>query len=441
MSDPLPQETPAHRPGTNAQRFSWVLYDWANSGFVLILLGPLFSPYFIETLLPKQTLGDGRAASGLVLFGQYMPGSAVWALLTSIVALLITLTAPPLGALADMRGWTKRLFLTTACAGAFIGSLCALLGEGAWILGAAIYILGAWLLETSCSFYNAFLPAIEEPERQGRLSGYGFGLGYVGGAVALVVAYFVIHQQLGFSFETALAFGSIWWIVFAIPAFVTLREFKQPEPDAPTSRLIASSFSRVLDTLRNVRKYRMLFLFLVAFLLFNNGITTAIYLAAPFASDVLNLNASQQIASFLLVQMVAMVGAFGFGHLSDRIGQRNTIVITLVIWCVAVSLTMLVQSYAQYLWVAGLIGVVLGGSQSASRTLLAKLAPEEIRNEAFGLFALSGRAVSIFGPLAYAGAAWAFGARYGVAAVLPFFVVGLVLMLLVKEPRPARQVL
>ncbi len=436
MSQPL-DYAPPPRPGTTAQRASWVLYDWANSGFVLILLGPLFSPYFIGELLPKQTLADGTVASGLMLFGRYVPGSAVWALLTALVALVITVTAPPLGALADMRGWTKRLFLITASSGTVVGSMCALLGPGAWVLGALIYVLGAWLLETSCSFYNAFLPAIEEPSRQGRLSGYGFGLGYVGGALALVVAYFVVHQQLGFSFETALAFGSIWWIGFAIPAFVTLREFKQPDPDAPTSRLLISSFKRVGQTLRNVRKYRMLFLFLVAFLLFNNGITTAIYLAAPFAEDVLHLSTTQQIASFLLVQMVAMVGAFGFGHLSDRFGQRNTIIVTLFIWCGAVSLTMLVQSYFQYLWVAGLIGVVLGGSQSASRTLLAKLAPAEIRNEAFGLFALSGRAVSIFGPLFYAAAAAAFGPRYGVVAVLPFFIVGLVLMFGVREPKAA----
>jgi MFS transporter, UMF1 family len=435
MSQP-PDQTPP-RPGTNAQRVSWVLYDWANSGFVLILLGPLFSPYFIGELLPKQVGSDGTTTTGLVLFGSYITGSAVFAVLTSIVALLITLTAPPLGALADMRGWTKRLFLITAVAGAIIGSMCGFLTPGAWVLAAIIYILSAWLLETSCSFYNAFLPAIEEPQRQGRLSGYGFGLGYVGGAIALVIAGFVLEGYFGLSRAIALTFGSAWWIVFAIPAFLTLREFKQPDPDAPTSRLITSSFKRVGETLRNVRQYRMLFLFLIAFLLFNNGITTAIYLAAPFAEDVLHLTASQQITSFLLVQMVAMVGAFGFGHLSDRIGQRNTIVITLIIWCVAVSLTMLVQSYVQYLWVAGLIGVVLGGSQSASRTLLAKLAPAEIRNEAFGLFALSGRAVSIFGPLAYAGAAWAFGARYGVAAVLPFFVVGLLLMLRVKEPQTA----
>jgi UMF1 family MFS transporter len=418
------------------------LYDWANSGFVLILLGPLFSPYFIDNLLPKQTLAEGKVESGLMLFGQYLPGSAVWALLTSIVALIITLTAPPLGALADMRGWTKRLFLITAIAGATVGLMCGLLTPGAWILGAIIYVVGAWLLETSCSFYNAFLPAIEEPSRQGRLSGYGFGLGYVGGAIALVVAGFVIEGYFGLSRATALTFGSVWWIVFAIPAFITLREFKAPDADAPTSRLITSSFKRVGETLRNVRKYRMLFLFLVAFLLFNNGITTAIYLAAPFAEDVLHLSTTQQIASFLLVQMVAMVGAFGFGHLSDRFGQRNTIIVTLFIWCGAVALTMAVQSYYQYLWVAGLIGIVLGGSQSASRTLLAKLAPEEIRNEAFGLFALSGRAVSIFGPLFYAMAAWAFGPRFGVVAVLPFFIVGLLLMFKVREPAPnAAQVL
>lgn len=436
---PEPSDQPPAAHGSLAQKIAWVLCDWANSGFGLIIMGPLFSPYFVGSLLPQQASlpvrADGSISTGLAIGSLVLPASAVFAVLTSIVALSVTLTSPPLGALADLRGHTKRLFVSFVIAGSVISMACVFLDAGRWLLGSFIYVASAYCFAISVMFNNAFLPVLAPPEKQGRLSGYGFAAGYVGGAAALLVAYKIVIERLGGSIPIGLAFAGVWWLLFTLPAFFLLQEFRKPAPDAPARRLIRASFHRVFETFRHLRRYRMLFLFLLAFLIYNNGIDTAINISAAFTEDVLNLSASEQITIFLIVQFVAAVGAVINGQLADRVGNKPVIVVNLLVWCVAVVLVGFVNTANAFLWVGVLIGLVIGGSQSSSRALMSKLTPREIHNEAFGFFSLSGKAVSVFGPLFYAAAATGLGPRWGVAAVAPFFVVGLIVLLFVREPR------
>ena len=410
-------------------RAAWVAYDWANSGFGLIMLGPVFAPYFIGTLLPELGLADDGAMNhGLTPLGVTMRGSAVVGILTSLVALAVAVSAPVLGALADQRGWTKRLFVATATLGpavAVLAALTPLFGAAGWVWAAGCYVASGACFGLSFPFYNAFLPHLAPPERLGTLSGAGFAAGYVGGAVALICT-------LPLPPHLALAAGGVWWLVFSLPAFWLL-------PVIPAAAVGGgprmTAFGRVLDTLRNLRRYRALFLFLLAFLLYSNGIETIINLSPSFGEDVLRMSERELIRLFLIVQGVAFVGALANGWLADRIGHKPVIVGNLAVWLLVTLAVLAVETPGQFLLAGVAIGLVLGGAQSSSRALMAELAPAAIRAEAFGFYAVSSKAVAIFGPLLYAAIATVGGPRYGPAAVLPFLLAGLILLLFVR-PRP-----
>jgi MFS transporter, UMF1 family len=415
---------------TPAEKISWVLYDWANSGYGLVVIGPIFAFYFITELLPL--LPESSDAHGLVFRDVVLPASAIMGLLNSLAMLLMALAAPVLGAVADIRGWTKRLLVLTASGGSLFTLLMYFLNPGDWLAGASLYVGSNFCFGLSFTFYNAYLPRLTRPERQGSLSGWGFAVGYAGGALALILSAYFDDISLG------LAFAGAWWLIFSLPAFIFLKEF---EPQVvPRGSVIVAGFSRVAETLRNIRQYRSLFLFLLAFLLYNDGVETVISMSPAFATDVLKMTRDELIAVFLLVQFIAFAGALVFGYLADRVGNKKVIALNLLVWLAAVAGAVLVTNAQQFMYVAALVGVVLGGVQAASRSLMAALAPAKIHNEAFGFFAISGKFASIFGPLFYAGFATAISPRAGILSVIPFLLLGLLLLLRVPEPEQAAKV-
>ena len=442
MTDPTPEHPAApFREATTLQKVSWVLYDWANSGYGLIVVSAVFSPYFIRQLLPVvPDLGNDAAGDphhGLRVGGGALFGSTVYALLTSASMALMALGAPVLGAIADIKGWTRRLLAIFGITGAVLTLLMIFLTPGRWLLGSVLFVTTNFCFGTSFAFSSAFLPRLTRPEKQGSLSGWGFAAGYVGGALALIIVLVMIRADGAYA-RHGLAFSGLWWLVFALPAYLFLDELPpQATPDDAGS-LLSAGFPRIGKTLRNLRAYRMLFLFLLAFLLYNDGIETVIAMAGTFGTEVLAMKAEQIIMMLLIVQFVAFGGAIVFGYVADRIGNKPVIVINLVVWVVAATLAFFVKTPGQFIWLGVLVGAVLGGVQASSRALMALLSPEHIRNEAFGFFSISGKFASIFGPLLFGGVSQVSGsARYGVLSVLPFLVVGLILILMVKEPRAA----
>lgn len=410
------------------QKISWVLYDWANSGYGLVVIGPVFSDYFIKQLLPALPDGSG---SGLVLGGVKVPSSAVMGVLTSVSMLLMAIGAPMLGAIADIKGWTRRMLTFFGAAGAVATLLMFTVTPGRWELAALLYIASNFCFGSSFAFYNAFLPKLTRPEKQGSLSGWGFAMGYIGGAVALILSGMLAAKL---SPRWGLAFSGLWWLAFSLPALVFLPELPAQGSESDKGSLLLAGIRRTLHTLRNIRQYRVLFLFLLAFLLYNDGIETVIAMSAPFGSDYLKMTGDELIRMFLIVQFVAFGGAMAFGYLSDRIGNKTVIVINLVVWVIAATLAMFVQTAGQFTALGVLVGLVLGGVQASSRALMGLLSPEHIRNEAFGFFSISGKFASIFGPLLYSGFATMLGVRYGILSVLPFLVIGLVVLMFVREP-------
>ena len=424
-------EAAAGGEGTRWQKLAWVMYDWANSGYGLVVVGPVFSPYFISQLLP---LFPGSADDrGIVAWGVRIPGSAMMGLLNSLSMGLMAVGAPVLGAVADIRGWTRRLLIVSATVGSVLAMLMWFLEPGRWVLGATLFVASNFCFGTSFTFYNAYLPRLTRPEKQGSLSGWGFAAGYIGGAIALILGLMLIRRGAE-TVPAALALAGGWWLIFSLPAFWWLPD--TPPQGGGRGSVLLGGFRQVKTTLANIRQYRMLFLFLLAFLLYNDGVETVISMSPAFATDVLRMQQEQLIGVFLLVQFVAFVGAAAFGYLADRIGNKAVILINLSVWVAAALLALLVKTPAQFAMLGALIGVVLGGVQSSSRALMAQLSPEHIRNEAFGFFAISGKFASIFGPLLYAGLATAVSPRAGIFSVLPFLAGGLVVVMFVRSPRP-----
>ena len=236
-------------------------------------------------------------------------------------------------------------------------------------------------------------------------------------------------------FHLGLAFSGVWWLLFSLPAFLLLPGVPPAGVADPRHAGPLGPFRRVAGTLRDLRRYRMLFLFLLAFLVYINGVESVINLASAFATDVLGMNTPQLTVMYLIVQLVAFFGAAAAGYVADAVGNKPVIVTALLLWCGGVGLTYFVQTPNQFTLLGVLIGLVLGGVQSSSRTLMSKLTPPEIRNEAFGFYAIGTKAMSIFGPLLFALLGTLAGPRTAVFGVLPFLVLGLILLVPVREPR------
>lgn len=449
QSEIAPPDT-QHPEATFAQKVAWVMYDWANSGYGLIIVGPVFAPFFIKVLLPP--LAEGSDQHGLIVGGTIIRASAITAVLTSMSMALMAIGAPMLGAIADIKGWTKRLLIVFACTGSLLTMGMIVLRPGNWVLGGALYVLSNFCFGTSLAFANAYLPRLTRPEKQGSLSGWGFAAGYVGGAVALIVVLVMISTWPGDPRVVAagLALAGVWWVLFSLPAFFLLDEFPPMATDADRrGSLVTAGFRRVKNTFVHLKRYRTLFLFLLAFLLYNDGVETVIAMAGSFGTDYLRMSDEKLIVMFLIVQFVAFGGALVFGYVSDKIGNKKVIVINLIVWLIATFLALMTRPESmftvfgiefdgtnQFIALGVLIGLVLGGVQAASRSLMAALTPKEIHNEAFGFFSMSGKFASIFGPLLYGGLVMGTGnPRWGILSVPPFLILGLIVLLMVREPK------
>src|SRR5687767_5169809 len=222
-----PDPTP-HHEATFWQKTAWVMYDWANSGYGLIVVGPVFAPFFIKVLLPPLSAGSDE--HGLVIGTTVIRASAITAVLTSMSMALMAIGAPMLGAVADIKGWTKRLLIIFATTGSVLTMSMIVLRPGQWMLGGALYVLSNFCFGTSLAFANAYLPRLTRPEKQGSLSGWGFAAGYVGGAVALIVVLVMINMS-GEYVRYGLAMSGLWWLVFGLPAYVCLPELPPQATD------------------------------------------------------------------------------------------------------------------------------------------------------------------------------------------------------------------
>lgn len=414
--------------------FVWCLFDWANSPYTTLVVTFVYSAYFAQTFAPDV-----------------VTGTAWWSRAVAIAGLVVALLAPPLGAAADRGGLRLRFLAATT-------SLCVLAtaaltfvapdGMQAALLALTLFVLADIGFELGMLFYNALLPTIAPPDRLGRVSGFGWALGYAGGLVVLVLAlvglvqpqqpWFGIPREAGFNYRATCLLAAVWLAVFALPLFLSLREERRS--GAPVG--LSSAFHELAATLRNLRNYRDAALFIVARLLFNDGLITVFAFGGIYAAGTFGMSLGEVIQFGIAINVAAGAGAFLFGFVDDRMGGKRTVLVSCGALAAATALAVWAPTRAWF-WVAGmLIGVFAGPNQAASRSLMARFAPPGRENEFFGFFAFSGRLTAFAGPTLLGIATQVFHSqRAGVATILVFFLLGGGLLLAVDEQRGIRSAL
>jgi len=396
---------------------AWMLYDFANSAFVAVIPATVYSKYYALVVVGNEL---GR-------------GDFWWGLSVTSSMVIVALAAPPLGAIADHTGARKRFMMLLTYMSIAATALMATVRPGDVVWGWLLAVVGTVGFEAAIVFYNAYLPEMVARERQGRLSAYGFAVGYLGSAVALGAALpFALRGSYGGAFlVTALLFG-----LFSIPAFLYLPR------DRPGMLSLADAirvgFNQTQTTLRRILKMPDLRRFLLAYLFFEDGINTVVYFSSVFAGHTLGFTTPEVIQLYFVVQLSALLGAWVWARPTDLRGPRFVVLCTLLQWCLVVIAVYLVQTKLQFFVVAIAAGTGLGAVQAASRTFMAILIPHGQEAELFGFYALCGKTSAILGPTIFGVASLMTGGnqRIAIAAIGLFFLVGFLLILGVKAGGP-----
>lgn len=403
---------------------AWCLFDWANSAFPALITTFVFATYFV------QSVAIDPAA-----------GTAMWAGATTVAGLAIALLSPLAGAAADAGGRQKSwLAVFAAINGLATASLWWVTPEpDSASLALIAFTVATIAFEVAVVFYNALLPAVAPASHVGRVSGWGWGLGYLGGivALALLLVLFVQAERPLFGLDKSAAehvritgpFVALWLAAFALPLF---RFVKEPAPGRiGVARAAVDGLRALAATLATLRReHRGLAWFLLANMIWSNGLTTLFGFGAIFAAGSFGMGLEEVLVFGIALNVTAGIGAFGFAWIDDRFGSKPTIAIGLAALAALGAGLLLVESKAAFWALALAMGPFLGPVQAAGRTLCARMAPQAHRAQVFGLFALSGRITSFLGPAALGWATAATGSqRWGMATILPFFAVGLWLLL------------
>ena len=400
--------------------FSWALFDFANTSFSVIIVTVIFSKYF----------------SNYVTSGQKW----IWGFAVSVSMIFAALLSPPLGAIADVSRNRKRFLLMFTLISVICTFLMFFVQRGDIILGFVLFVLANIGFESGLVFYDAFLPNLTEKKNFGRVSGYGFAMGYVGALAVLLIVMSMLPENSSpdyyFFIRLTFVVAAAFFFTFSIPLFLFVSEPKTS--DVVKKDLIVKGMDKSFDTLKNIffkKKYPSVSRFLFAFFLYNDAIITIIAFASIFAANALNMSDDQIIIFFVIVQSTAIAGSFIFGIISDHIGPKKTISITLIIWIVVVIGAFFVQTVSEFYVIGLLAGLSIGSSQSCSRSLMALLTPKEREAEFFGFYdGLFGKSSAVLGPLVFGFVSDILNERFAALTIGIFFIVGLFVLQKVIVP-------
>jgi MFS transporter, UMF1 family len=405
-------------PGVRPREvWSWAMYDFANSGYTTVVITAVFNAYFVA-----EVAGNAPWAT------------FAWTCALAVSYALIMVTAPLLGAYADARGAKKRLLVFTTVGCILFTAALAAVGRGDLVSAILLIMLSNFFFGSGENLIAAFLPELAQGEAMGRVSGWGWSLGYLGGLVSLgaCLAYVTWAQAQGmaageFVPVTMLITAAIFALA-SLPAFLFLRE--RAAPAANAGNIVRDAFARLRQTLRHAHRYADLQRFLVCLVFYQAGIQAVIALAAIYAQQVMGFTTRDTIFLILLVNITAAVGAFVFGQVQDRLGHVRTIVLTLIGWILTVVLAYLAQGPALFWVAANLVGLCLGSSQSAGRALVGYLSPPGRSAEFFGLWGLAVKLSSILGPITYGLVTWVSGGDHRLAILITgvYFVIGIAII-------------
>lgn len=396
---------------------AWGSFDFAMSSFSGIMVTFVFPIYFISTIVT-----DGH-------------GDKYWGFTLSASMLLVALSTPLLGAMADVLR-NKKIFLAIfTSVTIFCTVLLYFMQPGMVLLAAALFVLANIGYEGGTVFYDAFLPEITTPSTYGRISGFGYACGYFGSLVILIINKPFFETAPKFTFFVTAAF----YTLFALPIFLWVPEKRRKE-NLSLGQLTRRGFGQLLTTFRHIREYKDITRFLTAFFIYNDAILTVILFAGIFAKKTLHFGMSELALWFGMIQIVAVTGSLVFGKFADKHGPKRTITITLFIWIAVVTSAYFTTTGTGFYFVGALAGVSLGSSQAASRSFMALLTPPEHAAEFFGFYdGFCGKASAVIGPVIFGVLSDLFGSqRPAIWAMAAFFITGLILLRRVSEKRAVR---
>ena len=411
--------------------WAWACYDFANSGYTTVVITAIFNAYFVA-----------------VVAGNAAWATFAWTAALSVSYAAIVLTAPVIGAWADTHGAKKRVLSVTTI-GCIAGTAAlALAGPGDMALAVAALVISNFFFGTGENVIAAFLPELARSEALGKVSGWGWAFGYLGGLVSLglCLAYVTLAQGAG---AGAAEFVPVTMLITAglfaltsLPTFLFMRERAEPT-HAKSAPGIAGALARTLDTVRRARQHRDLARFLACILCYQAGVQTVIALAAIYAQQAMGFKTSDTILLVMVVNITASIGALAFGQVQDRLGHVRTVALTLVGWCLTVLVAWRATTPGVFWVAANLAGLCLGASQSAGRALVGYLSPDDRRAEFFGLWGLAVKLSSILGPLTYGLVNWFSGGDHRLAMLVTggFFIAGLAILATIDPERGRREMI
>lgn len=406
---------------------SWAMYDWANQAFGTLIHTFVFSVYFTQAVAESETAG-----------------AAQWGTALGAAALVVAVAGPFLGAMADQGGRRKPWIIgfTFFCVSAT--ALLWFVEPSADWVWTALLLLGLATVgsELALVFYNSLLPQLVAEDRIGRWSGWSWSLGYAGGLASLIIAlalfirpqgaWLGLDAEAGEHVRAIALLAAAWYFVFALPLFFMTAD--APGSGKRVAAMMRDGLRQIGRTVREIRRYGHIVRFLLAHMLYLDGLATLFAFGGIYAAGTFGMSPETVLAFGIALNVSAGIGAFAFAWIDDRIGSKATILVSLIGLIISGTLILLVESDVLF-WIFGLaLGVFIGPAQAAGRSLLAHMAPEEMRSEMFGLFALSGKATAFAGPLLVGWITyWADSQRVGMGAIIALFVIGFLIMLTVPS--------
>ncbi|NPV85973.1 MAG: MFS transporter [Anaerolineae bacterium] len=407
---------------------AWVMYDWANSAFVTTVGAAVLPVYYSK--VASQGLAPNEA-------------TANWAFTTTIALILVAILGPILGAMADFSGAKKRFLTAFVLVGVTGTALLYFIRTGDWLLASLFYIIGSIGFSGANVFYDSLLPHVARPDEIDQVSSRGFAMGYLGGGILLAVnlAMIMLSPESMTAQMTRLAFVTVavWWLVFTIPLW---RHVKEPPrrilSDEGSFTPIQASIKRLAHTFSEIKKYRQLLKFIIAFWLYNNGIGTIIYMASIYGTE-LGFSSTTTIGTLLMVQFVAMPFALLFGWLPKKIGTKPAILLSLGVYTLIAIGGYFLQKEIHF-WILGFaVATVQGGSQALSRSLCGRMMPKSKSAEFFSFFSISEKIAGTVGPLIFGIVSKVMGgSRMSVISLIIFFIAGAILLQKVDEEEGIR---
>lgn len=399
--------------------WSWAMFDFANSGYTTVVITAIFNAYFVAVVTDNAEWG-----------------TFAWTLALAVSYALIILTAPLLGAYADAYATKKKLLILSTIGCVLFTALLYFAGPGDIWLAIVLIILSNFFFSCGSNMISAFLPELAQGGALGKISGWGWSLGYVGGLVSLgaSLAYVTWAQEQGKAADQfvpiAMLITASIFAAASIPTFLYLKERAVPQPHVSSRTIVREALARLTDTFNHARDYRDLLRFLFCIVFYQAGIQTVVTLAAIYAQQVMAFSTAETMSLVLVVNVTASVGAFTFGSIQDRIGHIRTIALTLVGWIVMVLLAWIAEGRPMFWLAANIAGLCLGASQSAGRALVGYFSPQARRAEFFGLWALAVNLSSIFGPLTYGLVSWISRGDHRLAMLITgiYFIIGLIIL-------------